>query len=64
MEQSAKERAADAIRRSEEKMCGCDRPDKADDPHRHEFDVACLYFQAGSPTEDRIRQVLLDRGLA
>jgi hypothetical protein len=36
-------------------MCECDRPDEADNPHRHTFDVACVYWIAGRPSLARRR---------
>lgn len=40
-------------------LCECDRPDLADDPHRHERDVACIYWIAGRPSQV-LRQLAAD----
>lgn len=40
--------------RTDDDLCECDRPDRADDPHRHAFDVACVYWLAGRPSRERI----------
>jgi len=39
----------DAMTASDTDPCECDRPDEADNPHRHTFDVACVYWIAGRP---------------
>ena len=45
-----------AIEESERELCECDRPDELDNPHRHKFDVACVYWRASpSSVEDRKR---------
>lgn len=51
----AKSRVRDAIARSENDLCECDRPDTLDDPHRHTLTVACIYWMAGRPSQaDRL----------
>lgn len=61
----ASSRARDAVSRSENKLCECDRPDQRDEPHRHTLDVACVYWMAGRPSvEDRVdamRQLNVER---
>lgn len=42
-------------RRNDDDLCECNRPDEADNPHRHTFDVACLYWLAGRPTPDDLK---------
>lgn len=34
---------------NEDDLCECDRPDESDNPHRHERDMACVYWIAGRP---------------
>lgn len=38
----------------EETLCECDRPDLGDDPHRHIFSAACIYWIAGRPSKERL----------
>lgn len=52
--EGARENIRDVVARSEEKLCECDRPDLSDDPHRHEKDMACIYWLAGRPSQQRL----------
>ena len=47
-----------AVAESEAKLCECDRPDELENPHRHDFDVACVYWQAGRPSYSARQEVL------
>lgn len=52
-----------AVARAEARMCECDRPDEADNPHRHNKDMACVYWLAGDkPDKRRIYAALRELG--
>jgi hypothetical protein len=51
-----------AVDASEERLCGCDRPDQADDPHRHNRDGLCNRWaevQANAPGYMSARRTFL-----
>ena len=53
--ETASERAQRVVAEAEAKLCECDRPDEADNPHRHEKDMACVYWLAGDkPDRDKV----------
>lgn len=60
------EKLLSAVERAELLACDCDRMDKLDDPHRHERDMACVYWAVGKPDEKAViayLETLGERGL-
>ena len=51
----------DSLMTDESHLCECGRPDELDNPHRHNFDWACVYWIAGEPSIEGINRVIEGR---